>query len=127
MVLTFPVLADYAVLPGKGSGWSTLPTAMCSSLNHLPPLAAPGDILLHGHTHVPAWTSRAGEPLPEPRLCKPAQGKHRYSYMTLEESTACWKTMEGVCYHLYSCDNVVIFQFFPAKAENALDEMPEML
>ena len=30
MVLTFPILADYAVWPW-GSGWSTVPTAMCGT------------------------------------------------------------------------------------------------
>ena len=53
MVLEFPVLADYAVLPvGRrlvyathGHVYNTKP----------PPPLAPGDILLHGHTHIPAW------------------------------------------------------------------------
>ena len=74
MVLTFPVLADYAVLP-VGQRLVYVTHGHVFNLNHLPPLA-PGDILLHGHTHVPAWTN-FGQPLPEPRLCKPAQGKHR--------------------------------------------------
>ena len=76
MVLNFPVLADYAVLP-VGQRLVYVTHGHVFNLNHLPPLA-PGDILLHGHTHVPAWTNFGqGEPLPEPRLCKPAQGKHR--------------------------------------------------
>ena len=66
MVLNFPVLADYAVLP-VGQRLVYVTHGHVFNLNHLPPLA-PGDILLHGHTHVP---------LLKPRLCKPAQGKHR--------------------------------------------------
>ena len=54
MVLNFPVLADYAVLP-VGQRLAYVTHGHVFNLNHLPPLA-PGDILLHGHTHVPAWT-----------------------------------------------------------------------
>ena len=54
MVLNFPVLADYAVLP-VGQRLVYVTHGHVFNLNHLPPLA-PGDILLHGHTHVPAWT-----------------------------------------------------------------------
>ena len=76
MVLNFPVLADYAVLP-VGQRLVYVTHGHVFNLNHLPPLA-PGDILLHGHTHVPAWTDFGqGKPLLKPRLCKPAQGKHR--------------------------------------------------
>ena len=75
MVLNFPVLADYAVLP-VGQRLVYVTHGHVFNLNHLPPLA-PGDILLHGHTHAPAWTNFAQGSLPEPRLCKPAQGKHR--------------------------------------------------
>ena len=54
MVLEFPVLADYAVLPvGRRLIYAT--HGHIYHVNNLPPLA-PGDVLLHGHTHVPAWT-----------------------------------------------------------------------
>ena len=76
MVLNFPVLADYAVLP-VGQRLVYVTHGHVFNLNHLPPLA-PGDILLHGHTHVPAWTDFGqGEPLLKPRLREHSQGKHR--------------------------------------------------
>ena len=54
MVLEFPVLADYAVLPvGQRLIYAT--HGHIYHVKNLPPLA-PGDVLLHGHTHVPAWT-----------------------------------------------------------------------
>ena len=54
MVLDFPILADYAVLPvGEKLIYAT--HGHVHNLKNLPPLAA-GDILLHGHTHIPAWT-----------------------------------------------------------------------
>ena len=53
MVLEFPILADYAVFPAA----DRLIYATHGHhfhMNQLPPLQ-PGDILLHGHTHIPAW------------------------------------------------------------------------
>ena len=54
MVLEFPVLADYAVLPVG----QRLIYATHGHIYHVKKSAAagPGDVLLHGHTHVPAWT-----------------------------------------------------------------------
>ena len=52
MVLSFPMLADYALLCVDGlTVFATHGHRFC--LSSLPPLKA-GDILLHGHTHVPA-------------------------------------------------------------------------
>ena len=60
MVLEFPVLADYAIL------WAGERMIFATHGHHhnksaMPPLQ-PGDILLHGHTHIPAW-ERVGENL----------------------------------------------------------------
>ena len=98
MVLTFPVLADYAVLP-VGQRLVYVTHGHVFNLNHLPPLA-PGDILLHGHTHVPAWTDFGqGNLYLNPGSVSIPKENTAHSYMTLEGSTACWKTMEGACYH----------------------------
>ena len=98
MVLNFPVLADYAVLP-VGQRLVYVTHGHVFNLNHLPPLA-PGDILLHGHTHVPAWTNFGqGNLYLNPGSVSLPKESTAHSYMTLDGSTACWKTMEGVCYH----------------------------
>lgn len=98
MVLNFPVLADYAVLP-VGQRLVYVTHGHVFNLNHLPPLA-PGDILLHGHTHVPAWTNFGqGNLYLNPGSVSIPKENTAHSYMTLEGSTACWKTMEGACYH----------------------------
>ena len=81
MVLEFPVLADYAVLPvGR-------------------PLA-PGDILLHGHTHIPAWEpfGQGSLYLNPGSVSLPKEGS-AHSYMTLENGCFRWKTMDGRTYH----------------------------
>ena len=98
MVLAFPVLADYAVLP-VGQRLVYVTHGHVFNLNHLPPLA-PGDILLHGHTHVPAWTDFGqGNLYLNPGSVSIPKENTAHSYMTLEGNTACWKTMEGACYH----------------------------
>ena len=98
MVLQFPVMADYAVLPvGERLVYAT--HGHVFNLQHLPPLAA-GDILLHGHTHVPTWTE-FGEKnlyLNPGSLSIPKEGS-AHGYMTLEDCTFCWKTLQGEEYH----------------------------
>ena len=98
MVLDFPILADYAVLPvGQSLVYAT--HGHVHNLKNLPPLA-PGDILLHGHTHIPAWTEFGEENLylNPGSLSIPKDGS-AHSYMTLEGETFCWKTLEGKTYH----------------------------
>ena len=51
MVLPFPILADYAVIP-VGNQLMYCTHGHVYNGSHLPPLAD-GDILIHGHTHVP--------------------------------------------------------------------------
>ena len=98
MVLDFPILADYAVLPvGQRLVYAT--HGHVHNLKNLPPLA-PGDILLHGHTHIPAWTEFGEENLylNPGSLSIPKDGS-AHSYMTLEGETFCWKKLEGETYH----------------------------
>ena len=51
MVLDFPVMADYAVIP-DGQRLIYLTHGHVYNAGHLPPLC-PGDVLIHGHTHIP--------------------------------------------------------------------------
>ena len=98
MVLTFPVLADYAVLP-VGQRLVYVTHGHVFNLNHLPPLA-PGDILLHGHTHVPAWTAfGAGNLYLNPGSLSIPKENSPHGYMTLEGSRFQWKTLDGAVYH----------------------------
>ena len=55
MVLEFPILADYAIIP-TADHLIYAAHGHHFNLKQLPPLQ-PGDILLHGHTHIPAWES----------------------------------------------------------------------
>ena len=94
MVLEFPVLADYAVLPvGRRLIYAT--HGHIYNVKNLPPLA-PGDVLLHGHTHVPAWTEFGqGNLYLNPGSVSIPKENSPHSYMTLEGNTMQWKELES--------------------------------
>ena len=94
MVLGFPVLADYAVLPvGQRLIYAT--HGHIYHVKNLPPLA-PGDVLLHGHTHVPAWTKFGqGNLYLNPGSVSIPKENSPHSYMTLEGNTMQWKELES--------------------------------
>ena len=97
MVLEFPVLADYAVLPvGQRLIYAT--HGHIYHVKNLPPLA-PGDVLLHGHTHVPAWTEFGQENLYlNPGSVSIPKENSPHSYMTLEDGQFLWKDLDGAVY-----------------------------
>ena len=94
MVLEFPVLADYAVLPvGRRLIYAT--HGHIYHVKNLPPLA-PGDVLLHGHTHVPAWTEFGqGNLYLNPGSVSIPKEDSPHSYMTLEGNTMQWTELES--------------------------------
>lgn len=94
MVLEFPVLADYAVLPvGQRLIYAT--HGHIYHVKNLPPLA-PGDVLLHGHTHVPAWTEFGqGNLYLNPGSVSIPKEDSPHSYMTLEGNMMQWKELES--------------------------------
>ena len=98
MVLEFPILSDSCLLCAGGR-------TVFATHGHLwntqkcPPLC-PGDVLLHGHTHVPAW-----EPFGEGNyylnpgsVSLPKEDSPR-GYLMLEDGAFTWKTLEGEPYH----------------------------
>ena len=98
MVLEFPVMADYCILPvGKQLVYAT--HGHIYNLKNLPPLA-PGDILLHGHTHVPAWTEFGeGNLYLNPGSLSIPKENSPHGYMTLKGEMFQWKTLDGEVYH----------------------------
>ena len=98
MVLSFPVLADYAILP---SDRAVLYATHGHNYNmtHTPPLVC-GDILLHGHTHVPAWESFGdGNRYFNPGSVSIPKENSPHSYMLLTDENAVWKDLAGAEYH----------------------------
>ncbi|MCD8342858.1 MAG: phosphodiesterase [Oscillospiraceae bacterium] len=98
MMLEFPIMSDFCVLAlGRRLIYAT--HGHRYSLASPPPLQR-GDILLHGHTHVPTW-ERFGEDnicLNPGSVSIPKSGSER-GYMLLEGDAAKWKTLDGSVYH----------------------------
>lgn len=99
MVLDLPVMADYCILPaGEKLIYAT--HGHIYNVKNPPPLAE-GDILLHGHTHVPAWTGfgQRNVCLNPGSLSIPKENSP-HSYMILENGVFYWKDVEtGEIYH----------------------------
>ena len=114
MVLEFPVLADYAVLPvGRRLVYATHGHVYNTKT---PPPLAPGDILLHGHTHIPAWEpfGQGSLYLNPGSVSLPKEGS-AHSYMTLENGCFRWKTMDGRTYHELTLSETLTTQGRPAS------------
>ena len=93
MVLDFPILADYCILPWKER-------LIYATHGHhynessLPPLAK-GDILLHGHTHVPVCNIHDDYVCMNPgSVSIPKEGSW-HGYMLLDEDRIVWKDLDG--------------------------------
>jgi len=96
MVLSFPVLADYAVLWLDGK---TVYATHGHNYNEekLPPLSD-GDILLNGHTHVPKCTDHGTYTYMNPGSVSIPKENSPHSYMIYEGGKFLWKNLEGQVY-----------------------------
>lgn len=96
MVLPFPVLADYCLLEQKGR------IIFATHGHHYnlenPPLLQPGDVLLHGHTHIPAKDNSLGFWYLNPGSVSIPKENSPHSYMTLEDGQFLWKDLDGAVY-----------------------------
>ena len=99
MVLRFPVLADYALLPLENR-LIFITHGHLYNEEHLPPLQK-GDILLHGHTHVPACREHEDFVYLNPGSVSIPKENSPHSYLTLENGLFTWKTLEGEAYREY--------------------------
>lgn len=96
MVLQFPVLADYCLLPvGEKMVYAT--HGHVFNEQALPPLQ-PGDILLHGHTHVPKCVKHGEYTYLNPGSVSIPKENSPHSYMVLEDGFFTWKDMDGTPY-----------------------------
>lgn len=93
MVLEFPVLADYAYITDEN-------TTVFATHGHvyntskLPPMKN-GDILLHGHTHVPVCEVHEGYTYINPGSVSIPKENSHHGYIILENRTFTWKDFEG--------------------------------
>ena len=100
LMLPFPVMADYALLPLEerlifithGHHFNT---------GNLPPLKE-GDILLHGHTHVPAFEEAHGILYLNPGSVSLPKDGSPNAYMILCDGTFFWKKLDGTVYKTWT-------------------------
>lgn len=96
MVLEFPILADYCLLEAAGK------LIFATHGHHYnlqsPPALQRGDVLLHGHTHVPAKEFSQGFWYLNPGSVSLPKESSPKGYMTLENGEFLWKTLPGEVY-----------------------------
>jgi len=99
MVLDFPIMAEYAIL---AVGEKTVFVTHGHKFNsdNLPPLKK-GDILLHGHTHVPVCKEFSDFVYMNPGSVSIPKEDSAHGYMILNDDKFIWKTFDGKSYMEY--------------------------
>ncbi len=93
MVLPFPILADYAVIPvGRRLMYCT--HGHHFNVNALPPMQK-GDILIYGHTHVPLLDVNDERVCLNPGSVSIPKENSWHGYMTLEDGHFRWLDFDG--------------------------------
>ncbi len=114
MVLEFPIMAEYCLLELPcGNGKDTVSVFATHghvyNMHSLPPLKD-GDILLHGHTHVPAneeiltFDGRKYRYLNPGSVSIPKEDS-AHGYMIFEDGRFTWKDLDGKEYMLWTTDS----------------------
>ena len=97
MVLSFPMLADYAYLCADGLTFFATHGHKFNT-GALPPLKK-GDILLHGHTHIPACEPFGdGNLYVNPGSVSIPKENSVKSYIVYENKTLCFCDLDGKVY-----------------------------
>ncbi|MBQ6848321.1 MAG: phosphodiesterase [Clostridia bacterium] len=92
MVLNFPILADYSVIPvGEKLIYAT--HGHNFNENKLPPIAK-GDILLNGHTHISKCVEYESFIYMNPGSVSIPKEGTPHSYMILDKDKFVWKNLE---------------------------------
>jgi putative phosphoesterase len=100
MVLQFPVLVDYAVLTA-GTRLIYVTHGHIYNSSNLPPIQ-PGDILLHGHTHIPVCEELDTHTYLNPGSVSIPKENSPHSYMTFDGNEFVWKDLDGEVYRRYT-------------------------
>ena len=100
MVLDFPMLADFAVIETGGKLIYLTHGHIYNEDNPLPMMR--GDVLIHGHTHVPLCEERGGRIFMNPGSLSIPKENSPHGYMTLEDGLFLWKDIDGAEYKSFS-------------------------
>ena len=96
MVLDFPVLADYCLLPA-GQHMVFCTHGHIYNENNLPPMM-PGDSLLYGHTHVPRAELRGDKWMLNPGSVSIPKEGNPPSYAVLEDGVFTIRELDGTVF-----------------------------
>ena len=107
MVLEFPILADYGFLYEKGRMIFLTHGHVFNEKNL--PMLGKGDILLHGHTHVPVCREHETYTYLNPGSVSIPKEESAHSYMTYEDGLFQWKDLDGQVYMEYRISNIYIY------------------
>ena len=91
MVLQFPVMADYCVLPLKDRILYATHGHVHGETN--PPPLMHGDVLLCGHTHIPAFNRHEDFTYVNPGSVSIPKNGSAHSYIVMEGETLLWKDL----------------------------------
>lgn len=93
MVLEFPILADYCIL-SEGNKMIFATHGHDYNEANLPPLHK-GDVLLHGHTHVPKYTEYENYTDINPGSISIPKEESWHGYIIYEAGRFVWKDLDG--------------------------------
>lgn len=100
MVLEFPILADYGFLYEKGHMIFLTHGHVFNEKNL--PMLKKGDILLHGHTHVPVCREHEDYIYMNPGSVSIPKEGSVHSYLLYEDGRFTWKDLDGAAYMEYA-------------------------
>lgn len=93
MVLEFPILAEYCILYEKGRMIFATHGHNFNEKNL--PMLKKGDILLHGHTHVPVCKETEEYIYLNPGSVSIPKNESWHGYLMLEDGVFTWKELDG--------------------------------
>ena len=93
MVLEFPIMAEYAILYLGGRMIFATHGHVFNEKN--PPMLKKGDILLHGHTHVPVFRETESYTYINPVSVSIPKENSWHGYLILEDGVFTWKALDG--------------------------------
>ena len=101
MVLEFPIMAQHCLIYTDTGATIFATHGHVFNEQNLPMLKQ-GDILLHGHTHVPVCRKHDGYTYVNPGSVSLPKEDSAHGYMIVENGEMLWKNLEGTVYMRHS-------------------------
>ena len=101
MVLSFPIMADYALFDLNGTT-AFVTHGHLFNTEQLPP-HKPGDLLIHGHTHVPGFWPAGGMTYINPGSAALPKENNPRSFMLYEDGVFTIRTLDNEVFHSWTC------------------------